>query len=94
MRVTNKARVEGSIVEATIAKEIGTFAKDYFAEKQHIGQGGQTSNRSAGKLSILRTVSLARKDECLSLKQTLMLHMIMSSSIVRRFVRSTWGTIL
>ena len=55
MRVTNKARVEGSIVEATIAKEIGTFAKDYFAEKQHIGQGGQTSNRSAGKLSIFDT---------------------------------------
>jgi len=32
MRVTNKAQVEGSIVEATIAKEIGTFSTHYFAD--------------------------------------------------------------
>ena len=55
MRVTNKTRVEGSIVEATIAKEIGTFAKYYFAEKPNIGQGVQTSNRTAEKLLIFDT---------------------------------------
>ena len=56
MRVTNKARVEGSIVEATIAKEIGTFSAHYFAEKTNIGQEGvETSNRSAGQLSIFDT---------------------------------------
>jgi hypothetical protein len=55
MRVTNKARVEGSIVEATIAKEIGTFSRDYFAENSNIGQGVETSRRSAGQLSIFDT---------------------------------------
>lgn len=32
MRVTNKARVEGSIVEATLIKEIATYCSKYFAE--------------------------------------------------------------
>jgi hypothetical protein len=53
MRVTNKARVEGSIVEATIAKEIGTTSIQYFADKANIGQEEvRTSNRPAGLLSI------------------------------------------
>ena len=56
MRVTNKARVEGSIVEATIVKEIGTFCSHYFAEKSHNGrQGVQKSNSSRGQLSIFDT---------------------------------------
>jgi len=55
MRVTNKARVEGSIVEATIAKEIGTTSTHYFAEKSNIDQGVGTSNRSARPLSIFDT---------------------------------------
>ena len=56
MRVTNKARVEGSIVEATIVKEIGTFCSHYFAEKSNTGQQGVgTSNPSRRRLSIFDT---------------------------------------
>lgn len=56
MRVTNKARVEGSIVEATIAKEIGTFSARYFAERSNISQEGVgTSNRLTRQLSIFDT---------------------------------------
>jgi hypothetical protein len=36
----NKARVEGSIVEATIAKEIGTFSTHYFADKSNLEVSG------------------------------------------------------
>jgi Domain of unknown function (DUF4218) len=32
MMVTNKARVEGSIVQATLLKEITTYCSSYFAE--------------------------------------------------------------
>ena len=56
MRVTNKARVEGSIVEATIVKEISTFCSLHFAETSHTGrQGVGKRNPPRGQLSIFDT---------------------------------------
>ena len=56
MRVTNKARVEGSIVEATIVKEIGTFCTLYFAENSNNNpQGVGTSDPLPRRLSIFDT---------------------------------------
>ena len=52
-KVTNKARVEGSIVEATIVREIGSFCTRYFAENSKTKQQGVgTSNPPRRRLSI------------------------------------------
>ncbi|XP_078170688.1 uncharacterized protein LOC144564958 [Carex rostrata] len=56
MKVTNKARVEGSIVEATIVKEIGSFCTRYFAENSKTNpQKVGTSNPLRRCLSIFDT---------------------------------------
>lgn len=53
MRVTNKSQVEGSIVEATVVKEISTFCERYFEENTRDGNSKVTeSNPSNGGLSI------------------------------------------
>lgn len=64
MRVTNKARVEGSIVEATIVKEISTFCSHYFEEKPRNGKQRVTkSNPNLGGLSIFDNPGRARGKE-------------------------------
>ncbi|XP_078152644.1 uncharacterized protein LOC144547837 [Carex rostrata] len=52
-RVTNKARVEGSIVEATIVKEISTTSRCYFEDLTiKDPKGNEKCNTSRGFLSI------------------------------------------
>lgn len=51
--MTNKSQVEGSIVEATVVKEISTFCSHYFEENPRNGkQTVSDSNPSSGGLSI------------------------------------------
>lgn len=53
LRVTNKARVEGSIVEATIVKEISTTSRCYFEDLTiKDPKGNEKCNTSRGFLSI------------------------------------------
>jgi hypothetical protein len=54
--VTNKARVEASIVEATLIKEISTYYSSYFVERSNSRRPEvDKNNPSQGKLSIFET---------------------------------------
>ena len=57
MKVKNKARVEASIVEATLIQEISTYCSSYFAEKKGKGRPEVENNLpSQKKLSIFETL--------------------------------------
>lgn len=55
--MTNKARVEGSIVEATLIKEVSTYCSSYFVERSNSRRPEvDKNNPSQGKLSIFETL--------------------------------------
>lgn len=65
IRVTNKARVERSIVETTLVKEISTYCSYYFTDhdstkSSHKGKYEvREDNSSSGRLSIVDSLGRA-----------------------------------
>lgn len=87
MKVTNKTKVEGSIVKATIVKEIGSFYSFYFVENSNTNPKGLEQVTLCGDVYqylILRAVSSHSQIERLSMTRNLKLHTHMSFSTVQR----------